>query len=203
MMQDHSDSNILTEEERVQIGQYLRNMGNENPEMVQLFLSLAVFFGDPTGGSSTQEPETNAGPETIPPPPVEGAPEPSPGSAVPEGYGGSIAEVVSQFQETAPSPSGDIVIDYRIEPGAEHRFTPSLPGSPPAPASPEPPSQPTGQRDSGAFQGVSYQEPGVDLGFGDEAVEAPVKEDPLREAKERFYAMYTDFANKVEEFARS
>jgi len=34
-------------------------------------------------------------------------------------------------------------------------------------------------------------------------VEAPAKEDPLREAKERFYAMYTDFANKVEEYARS
>jgi hypothetical protein len=203
LMQDHLDSKILTEEERVQIGQYLRNMGNEHPETAQPFFSLADFFGGPTGRPSTREPETKARPEAIPPPPIEGASTPSPVSAVPEGYGGSIAEVVSQFQDTAPSPSGDIVIDYGVEPGAEHRFAPSLPASPPAPPPPEPPSQPAEQQDSGAFQGVAYQGPGADLGFGDEAVEAPAKEDPLREAKERFYAMYTDFANKVEEYARS
>jgi len=203
LMQDHPDSKILTVEERVQIGQHLRNMGNENPEMAQLFFGLADFFAGPTGGSSTQEPETKARPEIITPPPIEGAPTPSPVSADSEGYGGSIAEVVSQFQDTASSPSGDIVIDYGVEPGAEHRFAPSLTGSTPASSPPEPPSPLIEQQDSRAFQEVAYQRPGADLGYGAEAVEVPAKEDPLREAKERFYAMYTDFANKVEECARS
>jgi hypothetical protein len=194
LMQDHPDAKILTEEERVQIGQYLRNMGNESPETAQPFFSLADFFGSPK-----EEPASKGlgGPEHPDLAPSPAAP------AVPEGFGGSIAEVVSQFQEAAPRPSEDIVIDCGVEPGAEHRFAPSLPGSSPAPPPPEPPPQPTGQRDSGAFQGVAYQGPGADFGFGDEAVEAPAKEDPLREAKERFYAMYTDFANKVEECARS
>jgi hypothetical protein len=205
LLQEHPDAKILTEEERVQIGQYLRNLGNETPAMAQRFLSLADFFGGPTGRSSTQEPETKVRPETNPPPPIEGAPISSTDS---EGYGGSIAEAVSQFQDTAPNPSGDIVIDYGVEPGAEHRFAPSLPGSPPAPSPPEPTSQPTGQTvstplDSGAFQGVAYQGLGADLGYGDEALEALPQEDPLREAKERYYAMYADFANKVEECARS
>jgi len=200
LLQEHPDAQILTEEERVQIGQYLRTLGNESPAMAQRSLSLADFFGGPTGRSSTQEPETKVRPETNPPPPIEGAPISSTDS---EGYGGSIQEVVSQFQDTAPNPSGDIVIDYGVEPGAEHRFAPSLPGSPPASPPPEPPSQPAEQQDSGTFQGVAYQVPGADLGYGDEAVEAPAKEDPLREAKERYYAMYADFANKVEECARS
>jgi hypothetical protein len=203
LMQDHPDSKILTEEERIQIGQYLRNLGNETPEKAQSFFSLADFFGGPTRKSSPQGPETQARPESIPPPPIEGAPTPSPGSADSEDFGGSIQEVVSQFQDTAPSPSGDIVIDYGVEPGAEHRFAPPLPGSLPAPSPPEPPSQSTGQQDSGAFQGVAYQGLGADLGYGGEDVEAPPQEDPLREAKERYHAMYTDFANKVEECARS
>jgi len=203
LLQEHPDAQILTEEERVQIGQYLRTLGNESPAMAQRSLSLADFFGGPTGRSSTQEPETKVRPETNPPPPIEGVPTPSPVSADSEGYGGSIQEIVSQFQDTAPNPPGDIVIDYGVEPGAEHRFAPSLPASPPAPLPPEPQSQPTEQQDSGAFQGVAYPGPGADLGYGDEALEALPQEDPLREAKERYYAMYTDFANKVEECARS
>ncbi len=194
LMQDHPDAKILTEEERVQIGQYLRNMGNENPEMAQPFFSLADFFGSPKEDPASKGLEVPEHSDLAPSP---AAP------AVTEGYGGSIAEVVSQFQDTAPSPSEDIVIDYGVEPGAEHRFAPPIPENSPAPPQPEPPSQPTGQRDSGTFQGVAYQGPGADLGYGAEAVEAPAKEDPLREAKERYHAMYTDFANKVEECARS
>jgi len=193
LMQDHPDSKILTEEERVQIGQYLRNMGNENPETTQPFFGLADFFA-----GLKEEPAAKGldGPEhPVAPPPV--AP------AVPEGFGGSIQEVVSQFQDSSPSPPGDLVLDYGIEPGSEHRFAPSLSGSPPASSPSEPPSQPTGQQDSRAFQGGAYQGPGADLGYGGEEVEAPAQEDPLKEAKERFYAMYTDFANKVEECARS
>jgi hypothetical protein len=194
LMQDHPDAQVLTEEEKVQIGQYLRNLGNVHPETAQPFFSLADFFVSPKEEPTAKGLEVPEHPDLAPSP---AAP------AVPEGFGGSIAEVVSQFQDTAPNPSGDIVIDYGVEPGAEHRFAPSLSGIPPAPPPPEPPSQPAGQQDSGTFQGVAYQGPGADLGYGDETLEAPAKEDPLREAKERYHAMYTDFANKVEEYARS
>jgi hypothetical protein len=208
LMQDHPDAQMLTEEERVQIGQYLVSLGNVNPEKAKSFFDLADFFAPPKGKPEPEVPETKAAPETTPPPTVAGAPEPSTAPKIPEGFGGSIQEVVAQFQDATPSSPGDLVLDYGIEPGSEHRFAPPVPGSPPVPPPPEPAPQPaepltSSSQDSGAIPEAEVQAPPADLGYTAEKSEAPEPEDPLREAKERYYAMYSDFATKVTECARS
>lgn len=122
LVQEYPDIEFLTNGESKQIGEYLREMGNKYPEKAKPLYTLSEFFGYQKSIADIVHEQKAAQPAPVAPVPIQQTKQ-AESPKIPEGFGGSVADVVALYPTATPSEPGELVVGRGVEPGQEHVYS--------------------------------------------------------------------------------